>query len=382
MLKLSLTLLALCFLGVPALATEPMVDSGAAEPSQAPPEPAPEVVEKIQSTRESITRDEKSQREALSHLFLINQQVKDIAKKQAQLNQKLLSQEANVRTLAQEVQGLDQKSEHQKENLNRRLRQLYQERSRGDFHWLFRADRPIEIERNHRFLRLMVDSDHRQLKAYIRSLNHLKQKRGQLKEMVGHLAGLQKEIQKQEQTLSAQMSEKSRLLNELRRNKDLKISELKDLRVKTGADNLQYAFFERKGSLKPPVDQPLAREYGTYVDPQFKFRLAHKGMFFATPSGADVRAVSGGEVVFANQLPGLGRTVILDHGDNYYSVYAFAKSLKVREGIDVREGDIVAVSGGTSPLFGPGLYFEIRHFTDAIDPRPWIKDSVIKTANF
>jgi septal ring factor EnvC (AmiA/AmiB activator) len=54
--------------------------------------------------------------------------------------------------------------------------------------------------------------------------------------------------------------------------------------------------------------------------------------------------------------------------------------VKVREGEKVREGHVVAVSGGISPLFGPGLYFEIRHFTDAIDPRPWIKESVIKTA--
>ena len=83
----------------------------------------------------------------------------------------------------------------------------------------------------------------------------------------------------------------------------------------------------------------------------------------------------------ATLLPNFGRTVILDHGDSYYSVYAFVSQLKVHEGDQVREGDVLAVSGSYSPLFGPGLYFEIRHFTDAIDPKPWIKDAGMKTAN-
>jgi len=344
---------------------------------------APEVVDKIQNTRESIVQDEKSQREALSHLFSINQQVKEMARKQAQLNEKLMSQEANVRTLAQGVAGMDQKAEMQKETLNKRLRQLYQERGSTDFQWLFMAGSPMEIERNHRFLRLMVDSDHRKFKAYLRNLRELKRKRGELKDMVSKLAGLQKEIQNQEGALTSQLREKLKVLTQLREAKDMKLSELKDLRTEVGeaATTLSYAFFERKGALKPPIDRAIVRDFGTYVDPNFRFRLTHKGLFYTSTQPAEVRAVYHGRVVFANQLPGYGRAVIVDHGDNYYSVYGFAKQVKVREGMEVREGDPIAVSGGRSPLFGPGLYFEIRHFTDAIDPQPWIKESIIKTAN-
>jgi septal ring factor EnvC (AmiA/AmiB activator) len=116
------------------------------------------------------------------------------------------------------------------------------------------------------------------------------------------------------------------------------------------------------------------------VDPQFRFHLTHKGLFYAAPQSTSIHAVFDGKVVFADQLPGYGRTLIVDHGDNYYSVYAFAQLLKVQAGAQIHEGAVLGLSGKGSPLFGPGLYFEIRHFTDAIDPRPWIKDSVIETA--
>ncbi|MGZ3723654.1 MAG: murein hydrolase activator EnvC family protein [Bdellovibrionales bacterium] len=345
-------------------------------------DPAGGVIDKIQTTRASISEDERRQREALSHLFVINKKVKDMAGKQERLNQKLLSQEATVRSLAQEVQSLETRADLHKGMLNKRLRQLYQERDRDDFHWLFSAQSPVELERNHRFLRRMIDSDHHQLKIYLAALHDLQKKRGELKEMVTRLAGLQKQAQAQEAELAQEMRAKSKFIADLKKSKDIKLSELKGLRSKNGdvSNALGYAFFERKGIMRAPVDLPVAREYGTFVDPLFHFRLTHKGLFFSAAKSTEVRSVYMGRVVFANKMPGYGKTVIVDHGDNYYSVYAFASQLKVREGSKVQEGDVVAVSGQTSPLFGPGLYFEIRHFTDAIDPRSWIKDSVIKTA--
>ena len=345
-------------------------------------DPVDGVEDRIQTTRASISEDERRQREALSHLFVINKKVRDMAIKQERLNQKLLSQEGTVRSLAQEVQGLETRAESHKGMLNRRLRQLYQERGKDDFHWLFSAQSPVELERNHRFLKRMIDSDHHQLKIYLSALHDLQKKRGELKEMVTRLASLQKQAKAQEAELAKEMSAKAKFIADLKKSKDIKLTELKGLRNKNSdvKNAMDYAFFERKGILHAPADLPIAREYGTFVDPTFKFRLTHKGLFFASNKATEVRSVFSGRVVFANRMPGYGKTVIVDHGDNYYSVYALASQLKVHEGSRVEEGDLVALSGQSSPLFGPGLYFEIRHFTDAIDPRPWIKDSVIKTA--
>ncbi|HMN67318.1 MAG TPA: peptidoglycan DD-metalloendopeptidase family protein [Bdellovibrionales bacterium] len=341
---------------------------------------APEIDSRIESARSSISTVEKQQREALSNLFVITKQIKTSAGKRAELNQRMLEREAGVRALAQEVQTLEAKKLAQTGRLNGRLRSLYQERKRDPFQWLFAAGTPIELERNHRFMKRMIDSDHRQLKRYIAHIRQLQRKREELKSLVAGLARSQKAVTAQEFELARMQVEKKRLVSRLKESKDVKLSELKELRGQQGDILTSYAFFEKKGRLRAPVDAKVVREYGAYVDPHFRFKLMHKGWFFGAGEGSPVHVVSDGRVALAGRLPGYGQAVIVDHGDNYFSVYAFMKNLKVREGAEVREGDVVAVSGGSSPLFGPGLYFEIRHFTDAIDPRQWIKDPGYKTA--
>ncbi len=342
---------------------------------------ATSAVDKIQVTRASISEDERRQREALSHLFLINKKVRSIARRQDELVQKVNASQTGIRELAAEVADLEQRADAQKEMLNKRLRQLYQERNQDNFHWLFLARSPVELERDHRFLRRMIDGDHKQLKRYLGGLTLLKSKRVELKSMVSRLVGLQKETQSQEKALSAQLEEKSKYLEGIKKSKDIKLSELTHLRHEEATSALSYAFFERRGQLRAPLERRPQREFGTYVDPTFRFRMNQKGLFYNVAPGAAVKAIYGGSVAFAGRLPGYGQAVILDHGDNYYSIYAFATRLYVVPGASVQEGEVLALSGTGSPLFGPGLYFEIRHFTDTIDPRGWIKDSVLKTAD-
>jgi septal ring factor EnvC (AmiA/AmiB activator) len=343
---------------------------------------APAWVDRVQTARASISEADRKQRETLSHLFTINRRIKDIARENASLNRKLMSQEASVRVLAQEVNGLRDRSERGRELLNKRLRRLYQEERHTSLEWLFSARTPVEVERDQRFLRLLVDSDHKRLKTYLSTLKTLRAKSAQLKSMVARLIAMQREQRRREGELTDQLKRKSAILAELKTTKAVKLSELKDLRDRHGEvnDSVSYAFFERRGELPSPVEGRLAHDYGTTVDPRFRFRLMHKGFFFTTKRGADVHAVFDGRVVLADRIPGYGNTVIIDHGDNYYSVYAYSAELKVKPGAVVRTGDILALSGDETPLFGPGLYFEIRHFTDAVDPRPWIKEPGVRRA--
>lgn len=344
-------------------------------------EEQPTPADNVDSVRASISAAEKQKREVLGQLFKLNQSIKEIARRRANLNQKFMQQDATVRSLAQEVDALKQKSQAHKEMLNQRLRRLYQTRGQKDFQWLFSAQSPLEVEKHHRYLKLMIDSDHQHLRTYLGDLAELRRKRDQLRGKVARLLQMQKEVQAEEVLLARDQKQKSMLMNELKRTTHAELSRLESLRKTQGDAASQLAFFERKGSLESPVEGKLAREYGTFVDPQYQFRLMHKGLFYSAKPRSPVKAVFEGKVALSENLPGLGRTVILDHGDNYYTVYAFAGKLAVRAGTKVKEGEILALSGPASPLFGPGLYFEIRHFAEAIDPRQWIKEPSIKTAD-
>ena len=114
------------------------VSIAAAQVREPAPIGEPNVIDQIQQTRAGISQDEVHQREALHHLFLINKKAREIAHKQESLAQKVFAQETRARELAQAVAELEDRTGQQKDTLNHRLRQLYQDRGQDDFHWLFK----------------------------------------------------------------------------------------------------------------------------------------------------------------------------------------------------------------------------------------------------
>lgn len=93
-----------------------------------------------------------------------------------------------------------------------------------------------------------------------------------------------------------------------------------------------------------------------------------RGILIKASDGAPVQAVGGGTVVYANWLRGFGNLLILDHGEQYLSVYAYNQSLLKQVGDVVRAGDPVALAGSTGGQVDSALYFEIRHRGAAVDP--------------
>ncbi|MGE0633330.1 MAG: murein hydrolase activator EnvC, partial [Pseudobdellovibrionaceae bacterium] len=68
---------------------------------------------------------------------------------------------------------------------------------------------------------------------------------------------------------------------------------------------------------------------------------------------------------------GFGTTVILDHGDHYYSIYSGLSKVKVEIGDEIETRQVIAEAGWVPETGMPGLYFEVRHFSEATDPSSW-----------
>jgi len=90
-----------------------------------------------------------------------------------------------------------------------------------------------------------------------------------------------------------------------------------------------------------------------------------QGLEMRVPAGSPVQAVFGGRVVFSDKYADFGRTVIIDHGNSFFTVSAGLDAARVRLGEDVTAGSTLGTVGET------GLYFEIRRTGDTIDPAPW-----------
>ena len=127
------------------------------------------------------------------------------------------------------------------------------------------------------------------------------------------------------------------------------------------------------GRLDWPVDGTLLYRFGRVVNPN-NTTTRWNGVGIAAPVGTAVRAVAPGTVVSVGQLGTYGLTVILQHGDGDYSIYASLNSAAVRTGAAVRKGEEIGTVGISDPDLKPHLHFEMRPKGHAVDPESWLRD--------
>lgn len=118
-----------------------------------------------------------------------------------------------------------------------------------------------------------------------------------------------------------------------------------------------------------PVRGDITVNYG---DPILgsKFKVDH---LVITTQDTDIKSTEAGIVLYAKWMPELGLTVIVDHGDDYHSIYANCDRLHTNEGDRVKAHQTIAQFIGQDNIHT--LYFAMRHKGHAIHPKTMINVS-------
>ena len=128
-----------------------------------------------------------------------------------------------------------------------------------------------------------------------------------------------------------------------------------------------------RGRLGWPVNGQVVGEFGAQVHPRFGTKTFRSGIDIAVPEGTGIVAVYPGHVVYTGWFRGYGNLIIVDHGGDYFTLYAHAAEIRVTEGDEVRQGQTIGTVGETGSLQGPRLYFEVRHQGRPQDPAQWLR---------
>jgi len=133
-----------------------------------------------------------------------------------------------------------------------------------------------------------------------------------------------------------------------------------------GAANKQYVA-KPSISREPfawPLEGSVISFFGTKID-----RAKNKGIDIRAREGSNVKAARTGKVVFCDEwLKGFGKTVILDHGDNFQTVYAYNSMILVNLGELVEQSKVIAKVGRGGRAKEPSLHFEIRRGGEPQNP--------------
>jgi septal ring factor EnvC (AmiA/AmiB activator) len=135
------------------------------------------------------------------------------------------------------------------------------------------------------------------------------------------------------------------------------------------------------GTLAWPLDGELIYGFGLDRRPDGTV-LRWNGIGLAAPTGTPVRAVKAGRVVLAGPFEGYGPTVVLSHGDGFYTLYLYLEDIGVVEGRDVSMGQVVGTVGGADTPEGPHVEFQIRAPVEggtprAQDPLEWLQSRAV-----
>ncbi len=128
----------------------------------------------------------------------------------------------------------------------------------------------------------------------------------------------------------------------------------------------------RKAFIRTPVDfARISSRFSTgRKHPILNKIRAHKGVDYAAPRGTPIKAAGDGRISLAGRHGGYGNTVIIQHGQRYRTLYAhmqgFAKG--IRNGANVKQGQIIGYIGTTGLSTGPHLHYEFQVNGVHVDP--------------
>jgi septal ring factor EnvC (AmiA/AmiB activator) len=235
-------------------------------------------------------------------------------------------------------------------------------------------------------MKQVIQSDLQVLETQSRDLAKL----GVLEEELGRQAAekevLEAALNLQIQIMEKETQKKEAILSEIQQKKQLSLAALESLRVsasdlnekldtldKQGVSPVEDLSFSRqKGRLSIPVQGKIISFFGTSKNKDYKSFTFQSGVDIKVERGEPVRSVFKGEVMFAQWLKGYGNLLIINHGDNYYTLYAHLEEIFKKKGETVDTGEVIATAGDTGSIKGLCLHFEVRHHGKPVNPMEWI----------
>jgi len=285
------------------------------------------------------------------------------------------------------IQALEAEERAERPRLEARLVEVYKLGNAGYVRLLLTAGDLRDLGRAYRMASALAVLDRQRATDYRRRLEALRAARTALEQRSATMAALQAEARAARAAVERAALARSQLIAQIDARRDLTAElagELQAAQLKlqqalgsiggssAGAEALALPIRPFRGDLDWPVAGRVTSRFGGESRSPVASTLARSGVEIAAAAGTPVRAVHEGAVAFAGPFTGYGNLVIIDHGNQAYSLYGQLSSLEVERGARVDRGQPIGAAGRV--LAGtPGIYFELRVDGKPVDPIEWLK---------
>lgn len=330
----------------------------------------------------------------------------------AKLSREAAAKREEIRRRNEELAALGTAREGAREHVKKRLAAFYRMGEVGLLNVAFSSTTLPDLLNLQESFHLLREQDRRTIGNYQQQIASLSRVRDELEKETAELQAVIAESEQQTRQMAASRNNRLQLLASVSREKKRYQQALAEMAE--AADNLNRTmdllreklaaasqagpgkqpppsaartpgakaggFPAMKGRLPPPVRGTVTTQFGRNNQGKFGLTTRADGIDIKTLAGTEISAIHKGKVVYVGQLRGYGNLLIVDHGQQYYSLVSRAAEFYKKVGDPVVAGEVVGIMNDQGGLLGEGLHFEIRHGAEPLDPLEWINRAQLKSA--
>jgi septal ring factor EnvC (AmiA/AmiB activator) len=290
----------------------------------------------------------------------------------------------NLHAAARQIAALGSEATSQRRILESRVSGLYKLGRAGYARLLFNINDLRSVGRAYRTVSSVAALDRHRVAEHRRTLASLQGARAALAAQQERLAALAAEKQSAKAAIDQAVAARTAMLRSVAARQDLNAQYAAELRQAQARLQQSVAALARDGSgasaalpigpFRGDLPWPLrGRVIGAFgpvrnaIPPRMR-----NGIEIGAIEAQSVRAVHDGRVAYADPFTGFGNVVIVDHGDEAYSLYGHLSTLSVQKGASVERGQLVGTAGHL-PDGSPAVYFELRIDGKPVNPVQWLQ---------
>jgi septal ring factor EnvC (AmiA/AmiB activator) len=368
------------------------------DPLQAEQRRLQETQRQLKHEREKVAEAKRRETSVLAELEEIERRLTDKQREVGRLDRQVRRVQGEVMALRGDISRLQGHRTGQELALAQRLRVMYKVHAQGAaLPILLTGEDPVERLLILRGLANLAALDARVIQEYRVTSDRLADRKEREEARQAELATLRAEASREQAEADREAVKRRTLLVKVRDERayhERMVGELSEAAKRLEAFIRELAAKQRRlakptpgipgelprtgfgalrGTLPWPTDGRVVNAFGPQVHPRFGTRTFRNGVDIRAAQGTEVAAVYGGHVVYTGWFKGYGNLIILDHSNDYYTLYAHVADIHVKEGDDVRQGQRIGSVGDTGSLDGPRLYFEVRYQGRPLDPAEWLR---------
>ncbi len=334
----------------------------------------------LTDVKKIISGLEKSKNNLSAYINELDTSLELAQSKIMELNTLITDKEAEIKATTEELNAAIATEESQYEAMKNRIRFMYEHGENMFFELLMSSQSFGDAINKADYIEELTAYDRHMLEKYQATREYVEVCKVQLEAEQVVLEEAKKDVEAEEQALETLITEKEKeitayendinnrekLLAEYEAEIAAQEAEIKALEDAVAAEKAALASATRRKydggvfAWPAPSYRRISDDYGYRIHPTLKVQQFHNGVDMAAPGGSPILAAYDGTVTAAAYSSTMGNYIMIDHGDNLYTIYMHASKLYVSKGAEVVKGQKIAAVGTTGRSTGNHLHFSVR----------------------